>query len=135
MNDVTEFDANLITEDALTRIRQLRDIRFVTEENLRNQGIKDKERWDKLIKGKETQIFKKNDFVLLRNESKKGLEYNWMVPYQVINTNIDFNVYQLKEIEGKIYNSWVHTDRLKPVSINHNNISSSWYIPRTARAL
>lgn len=133
MNDITEFDANLITEDALTRIRNLRETRFLAEENLRNQGIKDKERWDNLIKGKETQTFKKNDFVLLRHESKKGLEYNWMGPYQIINCNPDFNVYQIKEIEGNIYNSWVHTDRLKPISVNNTNISTSWYIPRIAR--
>ncbi|GAA5815014.1 hypothetical protein MFLAVUS_008520 [Mucor flavus] len=137
MHEFTEFDADLITEDALTRIRHLREVRFLAEENMRNQGIKDKERWDKLIKGKETQVFKKNDYVLLRNESKRGLEYNWMGPYQVINTNPDFNVYQIKELEGKIYNSWVHTDRLKPIAINNininNNLSSSWYIPRVAR--
>jgi hypothetical protein len=134
MNEFTEFDANLITEDALTRIRQLREVRFLAEENMRNKAIKDKENWDKLLKGKETQIFKVNDYVLLRNEAKKGLEYNWMGPYQVINTNTDFNVYQIKEIEGKIYNSWVHTDRLKPIAINASNITSSWYIPRIAKA-
>ncbi|GAA5817836.1 hypothetical protein MFLAVUS_011394 [Mucor flavus] len=91
-------------------------------------------RWDELIKGKETQTFKTNDFVLLRHESKKGLEYNWMGPYQVINCNPDFNVYQIKEVEGNVYNSWVHTDRLKPISINSTNTSTSWYIPRIARA-
>lgn len=138
MNEFTEYDANLITEHALTRIRHLREVRFVAEENMRNQGIKDKEKWDELIKGKETQVFNINDYVLLRNESKRGLEYNWMGPYQIINSNNDFNVYQIKEIEGNIYNSWVHTDRLKPIAINNNNtnnnFSSSWYIPRIARA-
>jgi hypothetical protein len=133
MNEFTEYDANLITEDALQRIRHLREVRFLAEEKMRNQGIKDKEKWDQLIKGKDTQVFNVNDYVLLRHESKKGLEYNWMGPYQVINRNIDFNVYQIKELEGKIYNSWVHTDRLKPIALKNDNITSSWYIPRTAR--
>lgn len=71
MNEFTEFDANLIAEDALTRIRHLREARFLTEENLRNQAIRDKEKWDALMKGKDTQVFKVNDYVLLRHETKK----------------------------------------------------------------
>ena len=115
MQEFTEYDANLITEDALTRIRHLREVRFLAEEDMRNQGIKDKEKRDAIIKNKETQVFKVNNYVLLRHESKKGLEYNWMGPYKIININTDFNVYQIQEIESKTYTSWVHTDRLRPV--------------------
>jgi hypothetical protein len=83
---------------------------------------------------KDTQVFKVDDYVLLRHETKKGLEYNWTGPYKVINTNIDFHVYKIQELEGKEYKSWVHTDRLKPVALNSKNFSESWYIPRVARA-
>ncbi|KAG2192115.1 hypothetical protein INT47_012407, partial [Mucor saturninus] len=138
MNEFTEYDANLIAEDSLQRIRHLREVRFLAEENMRIQAIKDKDKWDQLIKGNTPQVFQVGEYVLLRHESKKKLEYNWMGPYHVVNCNTDYNVYQIKELEGKLYNSWVHTDRLKPVNLTkkniNNSLSSSWHISRTARA-
>ena len=86
------------------------------------------------MKGIKTQEFKIDDYVMLRHESKKGLEFNWMGPYQVLKCNMDFNTYQIKEVDGKIYSSWVHTDRLHPVKYDGSPIDKSWYIPRTARA-
>lgn len=71
---------------------------------------------------------------MLRHESKKGLEFNWMGPYVVLKTNLEYNIYQIQEIEGKIYNSWVHTDRLHIAKYDGSKPSESWYIPRTARA-
>ena len=71
---------------------------------------------------------------MLRHESKEGLEFNWMGPYQIIKRNLEFNTYQIKEIEGNNYSSWVHTDRLHPIKYDGSPISKSWYIPRVARA-
>ena len=83
---------------------------------------------------KMTQIFTVGDHVLLRQENKRGLEYNWMGPYKVIARNLDFNTYKIEEVDGKVYSSWVHTDRLKQVKTMTKKIDESWYIPRTARA-
>lgn len=134
IHETTELDQELLTEDALTRIRQLREKRFIAEERMKLQGKKDKEKWDEKVKNGEAQVFDIGNYVLLRNESKKGLEYNWMGPYIVQNRNLDFNVYKIKEVDGKDYKSWVHTDRLQLVKFNGDNISNSWYIPRIARA-
>lgn len=86
------------------------------------------------MKTTKPQTFEINDYVLLRHESKKGMEFNWMGPYQVVKRNLDFNTYQIKELEGKLYSSWVHTDRLIPVKYDGSPIQKSWYIPRIARA-
>lgn len=39
---------------------------------------------------------------MLRHESKKGLEFNWMGPYVVLKTDLDYNIYQIQEIEGDL---------------------------------
>lgn len=135
IHKTTEIDQELLTEDALTRIRRLREKRFIAEEHMRLQGKKDKEKWDEKVKNGEAQVFEVGNYILLRHESKKGLEYNWMGPYIVQNRNLDFNVYKIKEVNGKEYKSWVHTDRLQLVKFSGDNISNSWYIPRDARAI
>jgi hypothetical protein len=134
MDPLTEEDPELIAEDALTHLRYLRENRYLAEDRLRIQAQKDKEKWDAALKKNETQEFNIGDYVLLRHESKKGLEFNWMGPYQILKRNLDFNTYQIKEIDGKTYSSWVHTDRLHPVQYDGNPVDKSWYIPRVARA-
>ena len=89
---------------------------------------------DAAMKGKDTQTFNINDYVLLRHESKKGLEFNWMGPYQVLKRNLDYNTYQIKEVDDKIYSSWGQTDRLLAVKYDGSKIDKLWYIPRKARA-
>lgn len=132
MSDTTEVDQDVIAEDVLSRLRQLRENRFEAEQKMILQGKKDKERWDEKLKGHQTQVFEVGSYVLLRHESKKGLEYSWQGPYIVEKRNLDYNVYKIKEIEGKPYSSWVHTDRLQPVQYNGNTIDQTWYIPREA---
>jgi hypothetical protein len=134
MAPLTEEDPELIAEDALTHLRYLRENRFLAGDRMRIQAEKDKEKWDAALKNQETQVFQVNDYVMLRHENKKGLEFNWMGPYQVLKRNIDFNTYQIKEVDGKIHSSWVHTDRLHPVKYDGSSINKSWYIPRIARA-
>ena len=134
MDPLTEEDPELIAEDALTHLRFLREQRIAAKEKMSDQAKKDKIRWDDAMKGKETQTFNINDYVLLRHESKKGLEFNWMGPYQVLKRNLDFNTYKITEVDGKEYASWVHTDRLIPVKYDGSKIDKSWYIPRLARA-
>lgn len=134
MDPSTKEDPELIAEDALTHLRYLREQRFQAEDKLKAQAVKDIVKWDALIKGQETQTFKIDDYVMLRHESKKGQEFNWMGPYQVIKHNLDFNTYQIKEVYGKIYSSWVHTDRLHPVKYDSSPIKKVWYIQRIARA-
>lgn len=134
MDPLTEEDPELIAEDVLARIRDLKEKRFEAKEQMILQARKDKERWDAALKSNKVQTFEVGDYVMLRHESKKGLEFNWMGPYVVLKTNLDYNIYQIQEIEGKVYNSWVHTDRLHSVQYDGAKPQKSWYIPRVARA-
>lgn len=94
------------TEDALTQLRYLHEQRFLMEDRLKIQAAKDKEKWDATLNGQELKSFKVNDYAMLRHESKKGLEFNWMGPYQVIKCNLNYNTYQIQEVDGKINSSW-----------------------------
>ncbi|EIE84465.1 hypothetical protein RO3G_09175 [Rhizopus delemar RA 99-880] len=132
MNEFIEQDQEIMSQDVMVHLRKLREARYTAEDRLRKQAEIDKSRWDSLLKDK-IQIFEIGDYVLLRHESKKGLEFNWMGPYKVIKRNLDFNTYQIQEINGKTYQSWVHTDRLHPVKYVGTSIDKSWYIPRMAR--
>ncbi|CEP16788.1 hypothetical protein [Parasitella parasitica] len=135
MDPLTEEDPELIAEDVLARIRDLKEKRFEAQEQMILQARKDnKERWDAMVKNNKTQTFTVGDYVMLRHESKRGLEFNWMGPYVVLKTNLDYNIYQIQEIEGKVSNSWVHTDRLHSVQYDGSKPDKSWYIPRVARA-
>lgn len=134
MDPLTEEDPQLIAEDALTHLRYLRENRFVAGDRLKLQAEKYKIKWDALLKNQTTQVFQVGDYVMLRHENKKGLEFNWVGPYQVNKCNLDYNNYQIKEVDGKMYSSWVHTDRLHPVKYDGKPIQTSWYIPRVARA-
>ena len=133
-NKIPDKDPELIAEDVLARIRDLKEKRFEAKEQMILQARKDKERWDAAVKNNKVQTFDVGDYVMLRHESKKGLEFNWMGPYVVLKTNLDYNIYQIQEIEGKVYNSWVHTDRLHSVQYDGAKPQKSWYIPRVARA-
>ncbi|KAG1136414.1 hypothetical protein G6F37_011734 [Rhizopus arrhizus] len=129
----TEQDPELLTQDALTHLRNLREARYTAEDRLKRQAEIDKTRWDSILKNDRIQLFDIGDYVLLRHESKTGLGFQWMGPYKVVKRNLDFNTYQIQEVNGKMYNSWVHTDRLHPVKYDGSSINKSWYIPRIAR--
>ncbi|KAG2190678.1 hypothetical protein INT47_011752 [Mucor saturninus] len=134
MDPMTEEDPELIAEDTLARIRILREERFQAQEKMKLQAEKDKANWDEKMKGSATQEFNIGDYVMLRHENKHGLEFNWMGPYKVLKKNLDYNTYQIQEVDGKIYSSWVHTDRLHIVKYDGKPIDKAWYIPRIARA-
>lgn len=134
ISTLTEQDSELLSQDVLTHLRKLREDRYIAEDRLRRQAELDKTKWDSMLKNNQIQTFNVGDYVLLRHESKTGLEFQWMGPYKVIKRNLDFNTYQIQEIEGKLYNSWVHTDRLHPVKYDGSSINKSWYIPRVARS-
>ena len=112
MDPLNEEDPELIADDVLARMRDLRAKRFEAKEQIIMQARKDKDRWDAALKNNKKQAFDVGDFVILRHKSKKGLEFNWMGPSVVLKTNLDYNIYQIQEIEGKTYNSWVHIDGL-----------------------
>ncbi|KAG0808563.1 hypothetical protein G6F16_013716 [Rhizopus arrhizus] len=134
IQEFIEQDPELISEETLIHLRKLRESRYIAEERLQKQAQLDKMRWDSMLKNNQIQTFNVGDYVLLRHESKKGLEYNWMGPYKVIKRNLDFNTYNIQEISGKVYGSWVHTDRLKLAKYNGSSIDKDWYIPRVARS-
>jgi hypothetical protein len=75
----TEEDPELIAEDALSHLRKLREQRYLAQDRMKIQSSKDKERWDKAMKGTPTQIFQKNDYVLLRHESNVTFEVIWVL--------------------------------------------------------
>jgi hypothetical protein len=89
------------------------------------QAEKDKAKWDAAMKNEKAQTFEIDDYVLLRHENKKGLEFNWMGPYQVLKRNLDYNTYQITEVDGKVYSSWVHTDRLLPAKYDGSPVNKS----------
>ena len=134
VTELTETDPELLAENAMVHLRKLREARATATTEMKKQALRDKARWDAAMGTKMTQIFTVGDHVLLRQENKRGLEYNWMGPYKVIARNLDFNTYKIEEVDGKVYSSWVHTDRLKQVKTMTKKIDESWYIPRTARA-
>lgn len=135
INELTEEDPEALATDSMTHLKKLREARGTAIEEMKKQALYDKARWDKAMGTRLTQVFTVGDYVLLRHESKRGLEYNWMGPYRVLNRNLDFNTYLIEEVDGKTYGSWVHTDRLKAATIVSDSVDQSWYIPRTARAI
>lgn len=133
MSEFIEQDNELISENALAHLHKLRESQYLAEERLRKQAAIDKAKWDSMLKMLTTKIFEIGEHVLLRHESKKGLEYDWMGPHKIIKRNIDFNTYQFQEADGKIYDSWVHFDRLHPVKYDGKYLNKPCYIPRVAR--
>ncbi|KAG0781421.1 hypothetical protein G6F22_009577 [Rhizopus arrhizus] len=128
-----EQDPELLSQDALIHLRKLQESRHLAEDRSMQQAIHDKKRWDSMMATTKAQTFNIDDYVLMRHENKRGLEFNWMGPYKVINRNLDYNIYQLQEVNGKLYASWVHTDRLHAVKYDGASINKTWYIPRIAR--
>ena len=100
---------NVPTEGRKIELLRLREARANAEQRLRNNTQRDKAIWDSLL---QHQVFSVNDHVLMRHEQKLSLEYNWKGPYVIIDCNLDSDTYKLKDLNGNIYNSWVHTDRL-----------------------
>ena len=70
----------------------------------------------------------------MRHKNKFSLEYNWKGPFKVLAVNLDYHVYQLQALNGPIYHSWVHTDRLRPIHVNSSVSSNPWFDPTAVRA-
>ncbi|KAI9311716.1 hypothetical protein BX666DRAFT_2031865 [Dichotomocladium elegans] len=112
-------------------VRQLQEARQLATRRLNDNAAKDKARWDSLIT---PQKFNVGDHVLMRHENKLSLEYNWKGPFIVTACNHDTNIYKIKDMNGQVYTSWVHTDRLRPIHVNSSVSSDPWYDPTAARA-
>ncbi|KAJ8651445.1 hypothetical protein O0I10_013004 [Lichtheimia ornata] len=112
-------------------VRELRKARATAEQRLKNNAASDKARWDALMK---PQVFAVGDHVLMRHENKFSLEYNWKGPYRVLARNLDTHIYQIQDMNGNTYASWVHTDRLRPIHINSTISNTPWYDPTASRA-
>ena len=80
------------------------------------------------------QKFSVGNHVLMRHENKLSLEFNWKGPFKVIAVNPDTDIYQLQDLNGQTYSSWVHIDRLKTIHIKSPVTSDSWYNPTAVRA-
>ena len=124
-------DESLVVQGRVPEARRLREARLIAEQKLKNQAAKDKANWDAVLK---PQIFSVGDHVLMRHENKFSLEYNWKGPFKVLAVNLDYHVYQLQALNGPIYRSWVHTDRLRPIHVNSSVSSDPWFDPTAARA-
>lgn len=112
-------------------VRELRKVRAMAEQRLKDNAARDKTRWDLLMK---PQVFAVGDHVLLRHENKFSLEYNWKGPYRILDRNLDTHVYQIQDMNGNTYASWVHTDRLRPIHIKSPIGNSPWFDPTASRA-
>lgn len=92
-----------------------------------------KERWEKSLKRAEVVKFKKGDYVLIRNESKKKFELNWWGPYEV-HEEIKPNVYTLRTTPGRVGQNGdvlprsITGDRLHLARIK-GAITRSWNLP------
>ena len=115
----------------VSEVRRLREARALAEKRLQDNATKDKARWDATFK---PQKFIVGDHVLMRHENKLSLEFNWKGPYKVIAVKPNSDIYQLQDLQGQTYSSWVHTDRLRPIHINSAPPSDPWYDPTAARA-
>ena len=121
--------------EAMTILRKAELIRLTEAradaiERLRANAKKDKAIWDSVLKH---QVFSVGDHVLMRHEQKLSLEFNWKGPYIVLDRNLDYDTYKLKDLHGKEYGSWVHTDRLRPIHVKETP-TTPWFDPTAARA-
>ncbi|CDH60631.1 hypothetical protein RO3G_11541 [Lichtheimia corymbifera JMRC:FSU:9682] len=112
-------------------VRELRKVRAIAEQRLKDNAARDKARWDSIMK---PQVFAIGDHVLMRHENKFSLEYNWKGPYRIIARHLDTHIYQLQDMNGNKYASWVHTDRLQPIHIKSTIDNTPWYDPTASRA-
>ena len=126
-----ELDEPIIIQGRVPEARRLRKARILAEQKLKANANLDKAKWDALLK---PQIFSVDDHVLMRHENKLGLEYNWKGPFKVLAANLEYHTYQLQDLNGHTYSSWVHTDRLRPIHMGTNQLVDPWYDPTAVRA-
>ncbi|KAG2213622.1 hypothetical protein INT45_010121 [Circinella minor] len=126
-----EQDKSITIKGRVVEARKLQEARLIAEEKLKNNAAKDKAKWDAQLK---PQIFSVGDHVLMRHENKFSLEYNWKGPFKVIATNLDTDIYQLEDLHGQVYRSWVHTDHLRPIHVNSIISDAPWFDPTAVRA-
>ncbi|KAG2212841.1 hypothetical protein INT45_010598 [Circinella minor] len=91
--------------EAMTILRKAELIRLTEAradaiERLRANAKKDKAIWDSVLKH---QVFLVGDHILMRHEQKLSLEFNWKGPYIVLDRNLDYDTYKLKDLHGKEY--------------------------------
>ncbi|CDH61122.1 integrase core domain containing protein [Lichtheimia corymbifera JMRC:FSU:9682] len=123
-------DPQALADSRLPELRKLRDSRNQAINRLQRNAQLDKQRWDAVLK---PQDFSVGDIVAMRHENKLSLEYNWKGPYCVIGKNQEYHTYKLEDMQGKVYSSMVHTDRLRPLNVK-NPIPEPWYDPASSRA-
>ncbi|CDH50265.1 hypothetical protein RO3G_11541 [Lichtheimia corymbifera JMRC:FSU:9682] len=128
--DDADKDQEIAVKGRVPEVRALRQARAIAHQRLQDTAAKDKARWDAIMK---PQVFAIGDHVLMRHENKLSLEYTWKGPYRIINKNASTHIYQLQDLNGNTYNSWVHTDRLRPIHFT-NTPTDPWYDPTTTRA-
>ncbi|KAG2216411.1 hypothetical protein INT45_009908 [Circinella minor] len=126
-----EPQESAIAKGRAREVCQLHQARMLAEQKLTANAAKDKAKWDAILKPQKLSV---GDHVLMRHENRRSLEYNWKGPFQVLAVNLDTNVYQLQDLNGQLYRSWVHTDRLRPIHINSTVPTTPWFHPTTVRA-
>lgn len=122
-------DPRTIAEHTARELEELGQVRAAAAKRMMAVAEYDKQRWDAAIDKLDFEI---GDHVLLRNEQKYGLEYNWFGPFLVVDKNENINIYKLVDLGGVPYSSWVHVDRLKAVKAE--TIDTPWYNPAVSRA-
>ena len=126
---LTSNDPRSIAEHTARELENIGQIRAAAAHRMKMVSESDKRRWDAAVEKLEFEI---GDHVLLRNEQKYGLEYNWIGPFVIVGRNEANHVYKLETISGEPYSSWVHIDRLKGVKAE--SIDTPWYNPTVSRA-
>ncbi|KAI8136863.1 hypothetical protein BJV82DRAFT_675462 [Fennellomyces sp. T-0311] len=116
----------------IPEVRRLREARIIAERRLKKNAAKDKECWDEVLK---PQKFSVGDHVLMRHKNKLSLEFNWKGSFKVIAVNPETDVYKLKNLNGKVYYSWVYTDRLKTIHVKSPVTNEPWYDPTAVHTI
>lgn len=122
-------DPRTVAEHTARELEELGQTRAAAEKRMQVVQEQDKSRWDALVDKLDFEI---GDHVLLRNEQKFGLEYNWFGPFIIVDKNEEQHIFKLVSVAGEPYSSWVHVDRLKEVKAE--SIDTPWYNPTVSRA-
>lgn len=130
VRDFSDTSPESLKDARLPSLRRLRDARAIAKARTSKDRQADKDRWDFHM---QHHVYKVGDLVLMRHENRVNLELNWKGPYRVVACNHDTDTYQLVDMWNKPYDSWVHTDRLKPVHTS-SKPSQPWYDPTASRA-
>ncbi|KOS36099.1 hypothetical protein ACN38_g13208 [Penicillium nordicum] len=129
---VTDEDSPVADQaktDRDEQIQQLADARSKANELLLVHAVKKQKIRDLAVT---KTSFKPDDWVLVRNESKKKFESTWFGPYKVVQSH-PLGIYALAEPSGRVLRNLINGARLTDVNVGED--PSLWASPAGRSAL